>query len=530
MAEGSRWRGAVVVAAFVLVAASMMLTGLASLQEPAAGTALPKIELKEVGAFPLEAHVESADIASGALTFDRLFRAGFLLFHAQFNGIDGVGMFKRTDGSAVNRFAPLGPRGPGAVSCAECHNHPAGGFAGLVHSSVVGDPSEKGVPPFNVRSVNSIFGNGIMQLLAQEMTEDLQAGRDAAAAAAKASPGTAVVRELKTKGVAFGSISATATADGQVTFDVSKLEGIDPDLVVRPLGWKGDVPTIRIFSWGAAAGGMGMIAEELIWKKAPGQNPDVDGDGVTRELSVGDVTALTIYQAAQETPAEFARLASLGYVQAPTAEQSALMAAGRQAFMTVGCGSCHTPEMVLTNTRFEEPTLRGNGNYYNQTLATQDPAYDPKRPAWFDVLTQAQAPRAEAREGGGATIRLYSDLKRHAMGRLLADQAVATEASVTPDGEDLKYNGSVVKIPADMFLTPPLWGVANTGPWLHDNRAGTLREAILLHGEDEPLPQGTPGRSEAQGVRDAFKALPAGDQDAIVAFLKSLISFSLEGK
>jgi CxxC motif-containing protein (DUF1111 family) len=237
---------------------------------------------------------------------------------------------------------------------------------------------------------------------------------------------------------------------------------------------------------------------------------------------------MTIYQAAQETPTELARLAALGYVRPPTAAQTTQIEAGRKAFATIGCVSCHMPEMTLTNTRYEEPTLRGNGHYYDQTLAKQDPNFDPKRPAWFDILKQAQPPRAEARPGGGATVRLYGDLKRHSMGRVLADPAAETDSPTTPDGEDLKYDGKIVKIPADVFLTAELWGVGNTGPWLHDNRAGTIREAILLHGEDSPPAPGSPGRSEAQASRDGFKGLSAADQEAVVAFLKSLRTFSPE--
>ncbi len=43
--------------------------------------------------------------------------------------------------------------------------------------------------------------------------------------------------------------------------------------------------------------------EEAAWK-APGADTtrDLDGDGVTRELSVGDITAMTVYTAALETP------------------------------------------------------------------------------------------------------------------------------------------------------------------------------------------------------------------------------------
>ncbi len=486
----------------------------------------PEIDLAERPAFPLAAHVESSDIAAGRYTFDRLFEAGRLLFHTSFNGLDGVGVAVRPDGSRVARFEPIGPKGPTAQGCAECHNAPAVASAGLAHSSVARDVAGKGLAPFNVRSVTSSHGDGILQLLAQEMTEELQAARDAAAAKAKAAPGTAVTRELSSKGTSFGTIAATAAADGQIAFDVSRVVGIDPDLVVRPMGWKGDAPIIRTITVAAATFGMGMLAEEQGWK-APGgdKKPDLDGDGVDRELSVGDVTAITVYTAALETPTSFTRLAALGFVKAPTAAQTAQIEAGRAAFAAIGCAMCHTPEMRLDNTRFEEPTLRGNGNYYDKALAARDPGYDPKRPFAFDVLRDALPPRAERRAGGGATIRLYGDLKRHAMGRVLADP-VGPDESGTADGDTLKYEGKPVMIPADTFLTAELWGVGNTGPWLHDNRAGTLREAILLHGEDARHPPGAAGRSEAQDARDAFKARPAADQDALVAFLKSLRTFS----
>jgi mono/diheme cytochrome c family protein len=489
--------------------------------------ALPTIALKEVPAFPLKAHVESAEIVSGGYTVARLVDAGGDLFHTPFNGLDGVGSFVREDGSKVARFAPLGPRGPSAQACGECHAEPFPTSAGLAHSAVV--RAKKGTTsPLNVRSVTSVFGNGILQLLAQEMTEELWTAREGASATAKTTPGTPVVGHLKSKGSEFGSIAVTATPAGAVTVDTSKVVGVDPDLVVRPLGWKGDVPTLRNFSVGAAAGAMGLVADELVWKKAgAGKYPDVDGDGVGRELSVGDITAMTVYMAAQETPTEAGAMATLGYAQALSADDAGRVEAGRKVFAALGCATCHTPEMPLLNTRFEEPTLRGRGQYYDAALARLDPAYDPKRPFAFDILQEAQPPRAEARSGGGATIRLYGDLKRHAMGRLLADPA-GTSDSIGADLEPLKHEGNVVSIPADQFLTAELWGVGNTGPWLHDNRAGTLREAVVLHGEDTPPAAGAPGRSEAQEARDAFVKAPAADQEALVAFLLSLRTFSPE--
>jgi CxxC motif-containing protein (DUF1111 family) len=61
-----------------------------------------------------------------------------------------------------------------------------------------------------------------------------------------------------------------------------------------------------------------------------------------------------------------------------------------------------------------------------------------------------------------------------------------------------------------VFRTPPLWGVRDTAPYLHDGRAASLRAAILLHD------------GEALGVRRGFEALARRDQDALVAFLEDL--------
>jgi CxxC motif-containing protein (DUF1111 family) len=113
------------------------------------------------------------------------------------------------------------------------------------------------------------------------------------------------------------------------------------------------------------------------------------------------------------------------------------------------------------------------------------------------------------------------------MGRLLADPAGA-EPSFTADFVPVMANGEPSLVATTAFLTPELWGVGNTGPWLHDGRAGTLEEAILLHGEDDPPAPGDPGRSEAQESRDAFAALPEDQRSALVTFLLSLRTFSPE--
>jgi mono/diheme cytochrome c family protein len=498
-------------------------------------TDLPVIELSDGPAFPLPGgHLESGAIAAGGMSFDQLFEAGAKLFHTPFNGRDGVGIARLPDGSAIPRFSAV-PAGGGAggvissQSCGECHNMPFDAAAGLASTNRAGDPDNDGVPPFNTRSTTSLFGDGIVQLLAQEITEALHSIRADAEQEAGASPGTAVRRKLTAKGIDYGAIVATADADGVVTFDIAGVRGVDPDLVVRPIGWKGDVTTVRGPVVGAAAGLMGMQAEELLWFPPPGReyDPDPDGDGVTRELSVGDVTAMTIYTAAQETPQSLERLAELGMVAAPDEPTRAEIEDGRAAFEEVGCAECHVPELRLDDTVFEEPTLRGNGNYYNQQLAERDPGYDPARPVRFDILLDAEPPRGEAHPDGGAIIRMYGDLRRHHMGRHLADTA-GLEPSFTANFVPVLANGEPSLVAATAFLTPELWGVGNTGPWLHDGRAGTLEEAILLHGEDDPPASGDPDRSEAQESRDAFAALLPEHRGALVTFLLSLRTFSPE--
>lgn len=495
---------------------------------------LPVIELEEKAAFPLAQHIESKDIASGSMTHADLFEKGDRIFHAPFNGLDGVGMMRTVGGVPLNRFSngPAGGGQPltvGSQSCGSCHATPFGAGAGLAHTRVFFDTAAKGVPPFNPRATTSLFGNGALQLLAQEMTEQLFASRDEAAAEAKSKPGSSARRELRANGVEFGAVIATADAKGDVSFDMSQVRGVSPDLVVRPLGWKGGVVSIRNLVVAASTFGMGMQSEEFVWRLGDKAGPDPDADGVARELSVGDVTAITIYNAAQEAPAEVGRLAELGLVAAPDASARARIAQGRELFAKIGCTSCHMPEMHLSKTVFEEPTLAGGGNYIDRFLADKDPDYDSKRPARFDLLTDSQEPRLEADPQGGAIVRLYGDLKRHDMGRRFVDPAgpsAALDSTLAP----LQYKGAAALIPASEFLTAELWGVGSTGPWLHDDRAGTLAEAIVLHGEDEPPAPGQTGRSEAQEARDAYTKLTPDERSAVVVFLKSLVNFSKEGK
>ncbi len=62
------------------------------------------------------------------------------------------------------------------------------------------------------------------------------------------------------------------------------------------------------------------------------------------------------------------------------------------------------------------------------------------------------------------------------------------------------------------WRTPPLWGVADSAPYMHDGRAETLLEAISMHD------------GESAGTRDRFLQLPLADRFAVIAFLETLVA------
>ncbi len=63
------------------------------------------------------------------------------------------------------------------------------------------------------------------------------------------------------------------------------------------------------------------------------------------------------------------------------------------------------------------------------------------------------------------------------------------------------------------FITPRLWGIADSGPWMHDGRAVTITEAINMHGDFF---------SEALTSALAFNTLSESEKLDLLAFLRTL--------
>ncbi|HEV8593675.1 MAG TPA: di-heme oxidoredictase family protein [Pyrinomonadaceae bacterium] len=408
------------------------------------------VQAQQFGDLPAAGHVSQDEIENGILKIPDVIKAGGELFKTEFNKLDGLDLRM----GKFNRIV-----GPETQSCADCHFKPAIGGAGPNAANVFAVPGDSNrIDVASPRNTNHMFGSGALELLGLEMTKELLAVERQARADARLQ-GKDVTLELIAKGITFGSI--TARPDGSV--DKSKVAGVDMNLVVKPFGRKGIIRTLRQFTLNANNLHFGMQAIELV-----GDKIDADLDGVVDELTVGDISAETAWQATLPTPMR------------KTPSDKKLLEAVRQGeklFSQIGCAECHLPVMTL-----KSPLYR-----------ILNPRVNQGRELVLDLTKDAQEPRLTANADGTVAIALYSDLKRHDMGVGLT--------------EDRIQNG----VKPSVFITVPLWGVGSTGPWLHDGRATTLHDAIAAHG------------GEAEASRNKYSALNEAARRTVVEFLKSLV-------
>lgn len=433
----------------------------------------------------VEAHMDQQSINAGTVTFGELFTHGQLLFKAKFNLFDGQSRPGTTGGGAA-RVPGTAPRfirtsAPDANSCFGCHNDPVSGGGGDIVANVFVlaqtlDPVTQSVSGdfSNERNTLGMQGSGALEMLAREMTTDLIAIRTEAQRIARET-GRSTRLALVTKDVSFGYI--TANADG--TLNTAEIVGINSDLILRPFHQKGAVISLREFTNNAFNHHHGMQTTERFGQARTGTK-DFDQDGVEDELSVGDVTATTIYQAALNVPGQV--------LPSDTAALRAVIR-GERTFETVGCADCHTPSLKLNTVNFTEP------NPYNPD-GNLKPA-DVSQVYSYDMTANGQMPRHEKAPGGGIYVRAYSDMKRHN----LCDTEVRHFCN-----EKVVQGG----IPTELFLTRRLWDVGNSAPYGHRGDLTTITEAIMAHG------------GEAKSSRLAFDALTAARKADVIEFLKSL--------
>jgi len=416
--------------------------------------------------------ITQGQITGGGLSLLDIRRAGLLIFTTPVNRLDGYGDGPM-DTAESSRFPGNRPtingtflrvNGLDGQTCLECHSlidastsPPTlgiGGAGGSVSNAMampsqidLGNPKfDTGLIQFNGRFINPpfLFGAGGVELVAREMTAELKA------IAVEAKEG--VVYPLTAKGVSFGTIAFDAR--GQIDPSLSDIQGVDPDLVVKPFGRKGEFATVRAFDTAALQFHFGMQPVEVV-----GVDNDADGDGVVNEVLVGELSALHVFGTTLKRP----------YVQPLNAEAQW----GFEVFNDIGCASCHVPELDTDGSLLDYFLPGAETPYLTVDLASDVAGYD----------TVA----------GGVRVPLFSDLKRHSLGPEMAEDLDLVDEQANEE-----------------FITPRLWGVASTAPYMHSGQATTIGEAIEMHG------------GEASDERDAYRRLPGEKKRALHTFLQCL--------
>ncbi len=124
-----------------------------------------------------------------------------------------------------------------------------------------------------------------------------------------------------------------------------------------------------------------------------------------------------------------------------TPREAESLRAGRGSFERIGCAACHRPKLGPVNGIYSDLLLHDMGDGLGDTSAYSSSLSDP------DADRDS---RADAR---------------------------------FPSGLDAFVGGPPSPRPASRreWRTPPLWGIRDSDPYLHDGRAETLEQAIALH-------------------------------------------------
>ncbi len=516
--------------------ACIWLAGLSSVIAIAASGQSPSSQIGREVAIPI--HVQDGE--EFTIPIAHLIQYGAQLFNAKFTVQEGAGrpLSKGTGAPISDPSSPLVfPRNfdrlssPEANACSGCHNAPVAGAGGdrvtevfvlaqrfdhltFDHSDGIttrgaADESGKFVTMDNAtddRKTIGMNGSGFVEMLARQMTADLQAERDATP------PGNS--RQLTSKGVSFGIL----THKGDGTWNVSQVQGLaapslsskgttPPSLIIRPLHQAGNVISIRQFSTNAFNHHHGMQAEERF-----GLNADPDGDGAANELTSADLTAVSLFQATLPVPGRV-------IPNDRATERANLM--GEAVFNKIGCASCHA---TLSLTSSNNPGLPGQPgwiyfepNPYNPATGPNAPNlqlgpanYPVSAPALTVDLTSGVLPHPRLRPNhqGVVMVPAYTDLKLH-------DISATSNPATDPECEPLDQNqpaGSAGFFAGNCkFITRKLWGFYNQGgAFMHHGKFTTAREAVEAH------------NGEALSQRLAFDALPPNLQNDVIEFLKSL--------
>jgi hypothetical protein len=410
----------------------------------------------------------------------RSVRRGRQLFQRKFARVQGQGP---NEGDCAGDLNTNDAIGAGlSDSCALCHGRPRGSAG--VGGNVATRPDSRDAP--------HLFGLGLKEMLADEITTDLRNIRQQAITLA-AQRGHSVTLPLRSKGIDYGTI--TAAPNGSI--DTSGVQGVNPDLRVRPFFAEGRAISIREFVVGALHKEMGLECNDPDLTNAHAGARVVTPSGMVLDGSLDSIDAPPDPDPGsgqyEIDPAVVDHLEFylMNYFKPGTARQGPTTELGQRKFNAVGCSACHISNLQIDHDRRVADVETGydpaHGNF-NSLFSTAG--------ALINVIDDGHGlPPLRQPQGNPFLVRnIFTDFKRHDLG---------------PNFYERNYDGTL----RQQFLTRPLWGVGSKNSFGHDGRSISLDEVILRHG------------GEAQASRDAYAALAEPESAALQKFLRSLVLF-----
>jgi CxxC motif-containing protein (DUF1111 family) len=225
-------------------------------------------------------------------------------------------------------------------------------------------------------------------------------------------------------------------------------------------GWKSEQASLEDFVLTACAVELGLEVPGR-HQGVKAEDPDYRAPGL--DLTKPECNALVAFVRKLPAPSEN---------QPTTAGEAMAIRFGQAQFDRIGCAACHRPQLGRITGIYSDLLLHDIG----------------------DSLSSDGSYASQIRE-------IFGDPRSSADARF-------------PGGRDAFAGGPPTPTPASRreWRTPPLWGVRDSGPYLHDGRAETLEQAIALHG------------GEALRTRNRYFRLGKPERTFVQSFLKSLVA------
>ncbi|TWU62979.1 di-heme oxidoredictase family protein [Crateriforma conspicua] len=291
-------------------------------------------------------------------------------------------------------------------------------------------------------------------------------------------------------------------------------------------GWRGNLSRLADFVDQACANEMGLQTKRREQPTDLGM-PDYRNPGI--DIREDQVLQVRDFIAALPRPVR---------AKPRSSEHASEIVLGERVFNKIGCNACHVKDMGPATELYSDLLLHDMGDrLYDYDAAEPDVVR-------AELIRQVVAIGAATETSGyrGRSVSLASSptpiLTREPVYQRTPRRSNALRDTVviqpgqrftrvriinpgsceqrnihTPMQEQMAYRRTLR--PSNVtqeWRTPPLWGVADSAPYMHDGRAETLAESIAMHG------------GEATGSRDRYLNLGFAQREALQTFLKSLIA------